>query len=175
MLIYLSMLDTDEEKSKFEQLYIDYRQLMMKTAMGILHDFGAAEDSVHEAFLKVLNMLQKINISERHKTKNLMVIIVRGTSINLYRKRQNILNNIDDNADIEEIPETSHSIPEATIDEMVSALENIDVENADILMLKYYYDFSGKEISKMLGISHEAVRGRVTRATKKIRENLKIL
>lgn len=36
--IYLSMLDGDDEKSKFESLYLTYRKLMFHVANGILND-----------------------------------------------------------------------------------------------------------------------------------------
>jgi hypothetical protein len=44
--IYLSMLDGDDEKSKFESLYLTYRKLMFHVANGILNDEGLAEDAV---------------------------------------------------------------------------------------------------------------------------------
>jgi len=45
--IYLAMLDGDDEKSKFESLYLTYRKLMFHVANGILNDEGLAEDAVH--------------------------------------------------------------------------------------------------------------------------------
>ena len=52
MLCYLCLLDTEEEKSKFEELYNQYRKLMYLCAKEILRDEQLAEDAVHEAFLK---------------------------------------------------------------------------------------------------------------------------
>jgi RNA polymerase sigma-70 factor (ECF subfamily) len=49
--IYLAMLDGDDEKSKFESLYLTYRKLMFHVANGILNDEGLAEDAVHQALL----------------------------------------------------------------------------------------------------------------------------
>ena len=36
MIIYLQMIESDEDKSKFEQLYIMYKGLMFHVAMKIL-------------------------------------------------------------------------------------------------------------------------------------------
>lgn len=44
---YLSLLDTPEEKSMFEQLYRLYRQDMYKRAYGILKNKYDTEDAVH--------------------------------------------------------------------------------------------------------------------------------
>ena len=38
MLIYLQMLDTPEEKAKFETLYYSHRRTMLHIAMKILKD-----------------------------------------------------------------------------------------------------------------------------------------
>ena len=58
---YLALLDTAEEKSRFEELYLLYRQDMYKTAYSILQDSFEAEDVVHEAFLIVIKKLDKIS------------------------------------------------------------------------------------------------------------------
>ena len=47
MIIYLQMLETPEEKSKFEQLYLEYKGLMFHVAYEILHNEQDAEDAVH--------------------------------------------------------------------------------------------------------------------------------
>lgn len=46
MLIYLQMLDTPEERAKFETLYYSYRRTMLHIAMKILKDHQLAEDAV---------------------------------------------------------------------------------------------------------------------------------
>ena len=38
MLIYMMMLETPEEKSLFEQIYLEYRGLMFHVAYKILHN-----------------------------------------------------------------------------------------------------------------------------------------
>ena len=51
LVYYLQMLDTPEEKIRFEQIYLKYRGLMYQVADGILHNRQDAEDAVHNAFL----------------------------------------------------------------------------------------------------------------------------
>ena len=54
LLFYLLLLDSDEDKSKFEQLYIAYRDLMYYVAYKILRAAQQSEDAVHTAFLKII-------------------------------------------------------------------------------------------------------------------------
>lgn len=54
MFLYLAMIDSDADKSKFEILYSEYKNLMYYTANRILRTAADAEDVVHQAFLKVI-------------------------------------------------------------------------------------------------------------------------
>lgn len=83
------MLESDEDKSKFEIMYTEYKNLMLYVANQILHDIQDSEDVVHQTFLKVIGILGKIEEPKCHKTRALLVTIVERTAIDLYRKRQN--------------------------------------------------------------------------------------
>ena len=60
LYFYISMVETPEEKTKVEQLYLNYRQTMYHVAYQILKDSFEAEDAVHGAFLRVIKNLDKI-------------------------------------------------------------------------------------------------------------------
>ena len=61
MMIYLQTIDTAEDRSKFEQLYEQYKQLMFYTAFQILKRPQDAEDAVHHAFLSIAENISKIS------------------------------------------------------------------------------------------------------------------
>lgn len=50
MLIYLAILELEEDKIKFEKVYEKYRQIMFYVANKILKDDHLSEDAVHNAF-----------------------------------------------------------------------------------------------------------------------------
>lgn len=50
MLIYLAMIELEEDRHKFEKLYITYKQTMFYVANRILRDKYLSEDVVHQAF-----------------------------------------------------------------------------------------------------------------------------
>lgn len=62
MMIYLQTIDTAEDRSKFEQLYEQYKQLMFYTAFQILKRPQDAEDAVHHAFLSIAENISKFLI-----------------------------------------------------------------------------------------------------------------
>lgn len=51
MLMYLQMIETDEDKSKFEELYLAYRGLMYHVAYKHLYNEQDVEDTVYHAFV----------------------------------------------------------------------------------------------------------------------------
>lgn len=59
MMIYLQMIDSPEDRSKFEQIYMEYRSMMFHMANRILTNEQDAEDAVHEAFLKIAENIEK--------------------------------------------------------------------------------------------------------------------
>jgi len=86
--IYLSIIDSEQDKNKFEILYTTYRKLMFYVANRILKDQYLAEDAVHQAFIKIIENLDKIEDVHCHKTKSYIVIIVRNNAINMYNRRK---------------------------------------------------------------------------------------
>lgn len=87
MLIYLAAISSDEDKSKFELIYRQYRNLMYYAANQILHNSSDAEDVVHQAFLKIVEILDTISEIKSHKTRSLIVTITERKAIDLYRSK----------------------------------------------------------------------------------------
>ena len=168
--IYLAMLDGEEEKSKFESLYLTYRKLMFHVANGILNDEGLAEDAVHQAFLKILENFDKVGEISCHKTRSYVVIIVRNAAINMYNSRKR-----HPAVPIEEtVFCAAGNFPEQTenLDGLTKAVLKLPAIYKDALKLKYVQEFSSAEIAEMLGVSEAAVRKRLERARRMLEEIL---
>ena len=87
MLIYLSLLDTEEEKLQFRDLHDRYARLLFAAARRILGNEQDAEDAVQEAFLATAKHFSKISRLERHKLRSYLVTIVESKAIDIYRKK----------------------------------------------------------------------------------------
>ena len=77
LLFYLSLLETEEEQSKFEKLYYRYNALMKYIAFEILRDDGMAEDAVHDAFVKLSRHLDTIDDVADSKTAGFIIILIK--------------------------------------------------------------------------------------------------
>ena len=178
--IYLAMLDSEEEKSKFESLYLTYRKLMFHVANGILNDEGLAEDAVHQAFLKIFENFDKVGEISCHKTRSYVVIIVRNAAINMYNSRKRHFavpieeaafcaaeEKLERTDDLDGLAKAVLKLPAIYKDVL-----KLPAIYKDALKLKYVQEFSNAEIAGMLGISEAAVRKRLERARRMLEEIL---
>lgn len=89
MLIYLFMLESDEEKHLFKELYERYGNAMLRVAQRYFpSDLTAAEDAVQNAWLKVIKNFSKIQEDSSNKRGAYLVTIVKNESISLLRKQR---------------------------------------------------------------------------------------
>ncbi len=168
---YLNLLDTPEEKSRFEQLYLAYRQDMYTIAYSILHNSYDAEDAVHQAFLTIANNFKRISEIPCQEIKGYIVIIIRNTSINIYNsnkrrsERSSELDKCDASVGID-------FFEQFELEELKNAISRLPQIYKDIIYLHFLEGFTVKEISKMLSISRETVWKRTARAKKLLKSIL---
>lgn len=167
--LYLAMIDTHEEKNKFEELYKEYKSTMYNFAMAILKDSYMAEDAVHNAFLKVIKNLDKINKVKCNETRNFLAILVRNSSIDIYNQNKKIVP-IDelDETDTIDLPDLIEKRLER--ERVFEIISNMDEKYSDILMLKFFYNCSNEEVSQQLNINPEHVSIRLFRAKAKLKK-----
>lgn len=172
MLSFLLVIEDEVTRNKLEEIYIKYKKVAYWTAYGILKDPHEAEDVVQDAIIKMSSLIHKIDEVKCNKTRALFVIIVRNLSINIYNKRKNM-----ENTHYEDIEVISKDL---SLDEemikldqtkwILDMLTKINPAYADILSLKYYYDYSDLEISKSIDITEVNVRVRLHRAKMSIKK-----
>lgn len=170
MIIYISMIESREDKRKFEELYISYKQTMFYVANKILRDEHLSEDVVHQAFIRILNNLDKIEGVDSKKTKAFVVVIVENIAIDFYRKRKNENRVSFDEVDIYIGDEREEN--DLVLSDIEEAILKIPVNYSSVLRLKYSQGYSNKEISEILNISEENVRQRISRGKKRLQEIL---
>ena len=168
LALYFSMLHSEEEEKKFEELYLKYRDLMIYIANDILKDRSLAEDAVHHAFMKIINYMDGIEDVYSHKTKNFVVIVVRNLAKTMYVKRKRETGIVDfeeatgiqlaGSNDVE--GEVVDSLMVEKIREQIEAMPAI---YRDAMILKYFQGYDDREVADILNISYTAARKRIQR------------
>lgn len=168
---YLSLIETEEEKSKFERLYNQYKKLLKYIAVDMLQDEFLAEDAVHEAFIKLTRHIKGIDENDRHKTKAFIVIIIKSVCKDMLRKDSNKATIVS----LEEMDmgyTSENSFDNIELQEVYSVIESLPDTYREIIELKLYYNLSDKEISDIVGINNATVRKRIQRAREILRKKL---
>ena len=167
MLFYMMLLDTEEERSFFEELYYEYRQGMYGLVYSILVDSHAAEDAVHTVFLRLIKHIEKVEKLDKGKQKSYLLTAVKHAALDIKRKQKR-------HAEIsmEEVPENllADSGMEFWEKELVISILKLPVIYREILQYKYAVGIENKQIADMLGISESTVRKRLERAKKMLKE-----
>lgn len=169
--LYLSVLETEEDKTQFEELYMKYKKKMYSIAYGILHNVEDSEDAVHQAFLTIADHFDKIKEISCQELPSYIVIIIKRTSINLYNKNKRAaesLSELDDNSMSVEVDVLANYNYELLLKTISSLSDNYK----EVLYMYYLNGFTTKEISNMLGISVDNVWKRIERAKKQLKKRL---
>ena len=167
MLIYLNLIDTEEQKSKFEQIYNNYKHTMFYVAKSILKDDYLSEDAVHNAFISIAKSMDNINEVGSNRTKGYIVVIVRNISLNMLKKQNKdvaideLEENIKDDNSLED-----EVLSKLSVDSIIEEITSLPMIYKDVLYLSYVEDLPTQEISRLINISNEAVKKRLQRGRK---------
>ena len=166
MLIYLQMIESEADKSKFEQLYLRYRGLMFSVAMRLLSNEQDAEDAVHQAFLSVIENLNKVSDVNCPKTRSFVVIITERKAIDLLRaKAKTVLIGDEDSAIGMEIPLPGDG-------GLADAMARLPARYREVLLLRYDSGYSTREIAQMFQMKPDAAQKLLWRAKEALRKKL---
>ena len=146
MLVYLSMIDSMEDQSKFEKIYWEYQNLMYYIASQLLKNPLDIEDAVHNAFVSIAERISEIEEPVCLKTKGYIVTITEHKAVDILRRQRRYFElAVEDTPAIPIDPE-SKSI-------FTDCLEQLPERYRQVILLKYYYGFSTRELAKELRVS----------------------
>ena len=174
-MIFLMLIDTEEDKRKFVILYEKYRNLMMKVAFNVLQDRYLAEDAVHSAFVKLAKSMEKIGEVDALETKRYLITITKNATIDIYRKRRTQMKR---EIYVDELAESEQPLTYMETDmdnRILDVLKNLPVKYRDVFLLKYSSHMENKEIAQVLRISEGNVRQRLARGKEMIQKAINSL
>lgn len=166
MLICMQMIETDEEQSKFEEMYKAYRGLMYHVAFQRMKNVQDAEDVVHYVFVKIAENIEKIE-PVSPKTKQLIVTMINNRVTDVFRiRKKHPVTNYQDELSSRPMPE-----PELEGEDFLTqCILQLPEQQRMVIWFKYIYGYNLREISKLLGISLVWAQKMDQRAKKKLKE-----
>ena len=154
LCMLMAMVDSPEDKRKVEKLYEMYNSLMYSVAYGVLNHVQDAEIDCHE-------------------TRSFIVIVTERVAIDLYRKNKKRVHRYVSLADYESSPFFSTRDKALENVELYETMRNLPKQYSEVLILYYVNGLTGKEIADLLEMKESAVMQRLSRARKKLGEEMK--
>lgn len=127
-----------------------------------VNDKYIAEDITQETFYKYFNKKNYIN---NGKSLAILYTIAKNTCIDYYRKnKQQLQNDIENNYIYDNDIESNILLKKA--------IKELNEEDAEILILRFFNDLKINEISKIFNISRYSVNRKIKKALKEIKKKL---
>lgn len=168
-MMFLNLLDTQEEKDGFLELYDTYKDLLYWIALKKTTSIEDAEECVQETFFYVAKHFDKIGEIKSKRTKCYLSTIVTGFAIDIYndiQKSELISNDDNELRDIEYF-ENFEKV------ELTAAFDDIlDEESKIFFYLKYIYNYKSSEIAEIYNVKDSLVRKKLQYAREKLKQYL---
>lgn len=175
LMFYMSLIDNDDDRSKFEILYNNYRKRMVYTAFDVLRNKEDAEDAVHDTFVKIARNMHSIGDPYSAESLSYVLKATKNTAINLSRKNS-VRNKNVSYEDAENISDSQFfetlRVQENYI-EVVNAIRGLNDKYRDVLFYYFVEGMKPKDIADLLGRSNSAVQQQIIRGRQKLLEILK--
>jgi len=153
------------DADSFTELCQYYYPAMVAIAHSIIGDRHLAEDAAQQAFAKAAVKLPQLK--RKSKFAGWLATICRNTAKDMFRNHR-MLSDADE---LSTVAAKAEDIDE--IMEVREALARLSDTAREIIYLRFYDGLSYEQISGILGISEQAINGRLRRAKKELDRYLK--
>lgn len=175
------MLKGMSDSEKLSYLFHTFGKGIYYVANRFLDDSHMSEDIVQEVMIRISRkeILQKLENMDEAAVKYYLFTTAKNLAMNYYQKRKREASVTIDSYSEEVL---NHMTVEDSAEMVIRKLEEesffeilngISEKYADILVVKYKYGFSDKQIAESFGIKEATVRKRLERGRKKLLEQLK--
>lgn len=160
------------DADSFTELCRRYYPVMVAIAHSVLGDRHLAEDAAQQAFAKAAHKLPQLK--KRSKFAGWLAVICRNAARDMARsvgagRRACPITCTDE--DLSTIAAESHQ--DGPTEAVKEAISRLSASAREVIFLRYYDGMSYEDISAVLGISEQAINGRLRRAKKKMANYLR--
>lgn len=164
LTLYLSLIDTQEEKDKFEYIYINFRKQMLYLANQYVNNPYDAEDIVHNTFLSIAKNIHIFDDKEDSSIYSYLICATKGHAQNFIRKNNNDEKYIKQLCNKLNTESTYYNFDsEINYRLLIESIRNLDGVYSDVLYLYYVEEFTYKEIASLLDRKPATVRKQIER------------
>ncbi len=173
IFLYITALESPEDRFIITKIYHDYRKIMGYTAKKMLHDHQLAEDAVQQTFVKLIHNVSTVRKLPEEKIKPYIFIALQNSILDIVDKNKKYCseNALDENIHNEYSVE-NEVIEQIQVKDMIKELKNLPANDMMILQLTYLFQLKDSQIAKLLSINISAVKKRRERAKARLYNRL---
>lgn len=157
------VLHHDEEFRHFAKAHLP---VLLRGAYLLLRDIDLAEDVVQATMLRVFRHWREARESPEAYSRKALINICRDHWRRQHRLPPEVLGEDVDHIE-EEVPPFSHRLAER--EAMIAALDRLPDLQREVLVLRYYFDFSVTQAAEMLDLPEGTVKSATHRGLGELR------
>ena len=172
--LFLALLETEEDRSKLEKIYNEYKDFMKSIAMKITNNSYYADVAVSDTLLKLSDKIKEIRTNNKAELKSFIFTVTQNASKNVLREK----NKTDALLEWDERKLSDEDIEDAlSADEQYKRILKIVYEQPeiyrDVLSLYYVHGCSLNDIANLLDRNYNTVKSQLARGTVNLQYILK--
>lgn len=169
LAFYLSLIDNEAEKRRFEEVYYTYRKQMFALADSMLKNKFDAEDVVHDVFCSVASSHMDVITDTKNEkdVRNYLLKSVKNAATSLIRKRIVRADYLEKNR--EKIEDLSDKLflddicSKLECYDVMKTMESLDDKYKEVLYYHFVLNLSIPETAKLLGRNFNTVQKQLVR------------
>lgn len=160
LMIYLSMLGSEEDRERFTLLYEAHEKRLYAVALKILGNPTRAEDAAQQAWLQVLRNWERVSILDWDAAARYLAVTAKNAALDLLKKeRWNT-----------SLPEDwdmpAPQADQGEYERLVALILALPEAYRRVLELKFVEEESNREIARRLGLKESTVSTQIQRGRK---------
>ena len=181
---YLGLIDDEQQRVKFEEIYTTYRMQMIHLAKSYFENEADAEDVVHDVFVRIATKHMKFiqGLDNPEDIRNYLLKATKNTALNELKRKGRSNVSIEDIAesDLDSLPDlTDDSFIEmictkAEYESVVQELLSMEEPYRDIMYYHFVLDLTVPEAAKLLGRNITTAKKQLVRGKKLLLYKLEI-
>ncbi len=178
----IDKLKQGDEKA-FRELVDNYRQMVINTCFGLLHDKEDAEDVAQDVFIEVFRSVHKFRADSKLSTWLYRIAVNRSLNFIRDNKKRRWFRSFDEDTDqkkssSKELASDDSGGPEFDLESsqrarlLHEAIDSLPKNQRVAFTLNKYEDLAYKEISEVMKLSISSVESLIHRAKKNLQKKL---
>jgi RNA polymerase sigma-70 factor (sigma-E family) len=159
-----------EAGTDLEHLYLSSYHMLLRLAVLLTGDRGAAEDAVQDAFVGFWRRVEALDNPDA--AKGYLRTAVVNNSRSVLRRRRTAHRHLHE-LRLPDPPGADHAIlAETRDDELRSAVASLPRRQREVVVLRYWSELSLAEVAETLGVSIGTVKSSASRALDRLEKSL---